>query len=170
MCSSDLHHVAYLYNRHKIHNIWGVDQSKAMLAEAQLTYPTIPKDRWICKDVIKDDISFPYQSLTHVLCLYFTFAQFKNVTQLTQLWTNVYMWLKPNGWFVIHTANPTKFDPLLSLPEESSSVFNKLSISPQKYTKDGQRITTNRAVFDQFYYKSNFRMDQDTNKIGRAHV
>ena len=65
---------------------------------------------------------------------------------------NVYKWLEPNGYFIVHMVNRMMFDPVVA-PANPVMMVN-----PQKYAK--QRITTSVVKFNAFEYKSTFKLDE----------
>ena len=66
---------------------------------------------------------------------------------------NVYDWLKPGGYFLLHLVNRDKFDPILNTADPLHIV------SAQKYAK--KRITNSLVKFKDFQYKANFELDKE---------
>ena len=139
------HHVAAL-NQLKYKAV-GMDLSKAMVNKAKQNYPD---STYIQGDALKGVTFYPNE-FTHILCLYFTIYLFKNKKLFFQ---NCYTWLKPGGYLVIHLVNKEKFDPIMPAADVLSRV------DPQKYSK--KRLTTSSVVFDDYKYKSDFSLKNNT--------
>jgi len=129
----------------------GIDKSKSMITACKKKYPH-------CKfkhgDMLNGMI-YSSDSFTHAICLYFTIYYIKNKQQFFE---NVYKWLKPGGYLVLHMVNRDKFDPMI--PPSNPL----LMVSPQKYAK--QRLTKSQVRFQDFMYKANFQLLKDQN-IGK---
>jgi ubiquinone/menaquinone biosynthesis C-methylase UbiE len=119
----------------------GMDVSEPMLKIARRDCPSA---RFYKADA-KDASSFPPKSFSHALLLHFSIYQFPNPKIVID---NIYQWLKPEGYLVVHLVNPEKFDPVL----DASSPFPAFSI--QKYNK--QRVTESDIYFNNFKYKAKF--------------
>jgi ubiquinone/menaquinone biosynthesis C-methylase UbiE len=128
-------------------NCIGVDKSSAMIELSKKKYPNY---HYIQKD-INNSSSFNENSFSHITCFYFTIYYFKDKDKFFE---NCYKWLKPKGYLVIHLVNKDKFDPLLPVANPFYLV------SPQKYAY--QRLTSSKAVFDNFEYFSNFNILPDS--------
>jgi SAM-dependent methyltransferase len=137
------HHVARLSDN-KL-NVIGVDSSKSMIKKAKENHPNC---NFKVGDAL-DSSTFNYNSLTHVLCLYFTIYYFKDKRQF---FDNCIEWLMPGGHLIVHLVDREKFDPILP-PGNPLYV-----ISPQKYAKE--RITTTKITFNDFVYNSKFSLDK----------
>lgn len=124
-------------------NVLGVDQSNDMITKAISKHPSLTK-KMIHGNVLQVQLFEPYY-FTHILCLYFTVYYIKNKTLFFE---NVYDWLKPGGYFVIHLVNRDKFSPLL--PMNSYQRRNKSG----KYSK---------IKFVDFDYDSNFELYKTAN-------
>ena len=136
--------------QHIGHNVIGIDKSKEMIEFAKKNYP---KHKFKQGDVL-ETMTFEEDSLTHVLCLYFTVYYIKDKRTFFQ---NVYQWLKPGGYFVIHLVNRNKFDPLL--PPANPMHF----VSLQKHAK--KRIMDTNITFNNYEYKAKFKMNNDESKF-----
>lgn len=136
------HHVGLLAKQK--FNVIGIDISPSMIQKAKENYPS-------CQFVVGNVLNsgqFPFSKFTHVLCLYFTVYYFDNKETFFR---NVFDWLMPGGFFILHLVDREKFDPILP-------AGNPLYIvSPQKYAKE--RITKSKVAFDKFKYESNFIQD-----------
>ena len=138
------HHVGALKNMG--YNARGIDISQEMVKKAKVNYPSCD---FKVADVSKN-INFQPNSITHVLCLYFTIYMMKNKRQF---FNNCYCWLMPGGHLILHLVNKIRFDPILPVAD----VFGGLD--PQKYSKE--RITSTVASFDTHDYKAEFKLDGD---------
>ena len=95
---------------------------------------------------------YPRNSFTTVTCFILQFIIWKINKQFIN---NVYDWLMPGGYFVLHLVNRDKFDPILNTADPLHIV------SAQKYAK--KRITNSLVKFKDFQYKANFELDKKNN-------
>lgn len=138
------HHVARFAENNL--NVIGVDISPSMIKQAKENYPNY---NYKVGDAL-DSSTFNYNSLTHILCLYFTIYYLKDKRQF---FDNCMDWLMPGGHLIIHLVDREKFDPIL--PPGNPLYI----VSPQKYAKE--RITKTKINFNDFVYNSNFNLDRD---------
>ena len=138
------HHVANLASKQL--QVTGIDISPSMIQEAKQKYPHAD---FRVGDAL-DATLFQYNSLTHVLCLYFTIYYFKDKRQFLD---NCMDWLMPGGYLIVHLVNRETFDPIL--PPGNPLYI----VSPQKYAKE--RITKTKITFHDFVYESNFQLDKE---------
>jgi SAM-dependent methyltransferase len=140
------HHVAALSSKNL--QIIGVDISPSMIKKAKIEYPLIA-DHFKVGDGLNGHL-FKDNSLTHILCLYFTIYYMKDKMQF---FYNCMNWLMPGGYLIVHLVDKYKFDPILP-------AGNPLYVvSPQKYAKE--RITSTKITFNDFVYNSNFKLQDD---------
>ena len=150
-------------------NATGIDKSVDMIKKAQEMNPE-EKNNYKVGDAL-DSMLFPSESITHILCLYFTLYYIKDKRQFFQ---NCMQWLMPGGYLAIHLVNRDKFDPILPSGDPLAI------ISPQKYSK--QRIMDTYVEFDKVRYKGIFEIfpndlalfkeiftDKDTGKVRENH-
>ena len=138
------HHVSSLASQNL--EVVGVDISPSMIRKAKEKYPQ-------CKFRVGDALDsnlFKMNSLTHILCLYFTIYYFKDKRHF---FDNCMDWLMPGGYLIVHLVDREHFDPILP-PGNPLYV-----VSPQKYAKE--RITKTKITFNDFVYSSNFNLDKD---------
>lgn len=128
--------------------VLGIDISNAMIKKAKEYYP---HSNFIQGDCMNKDI-LDTNSVTHILCLYFTIYSFQN-KQL--FFENCIQWLVPGGYLIVHLVDREKFDPIL--PPGNPLYI----VSPQKYAKE--RITHTKIKFDGFDYESNFQLQPEEN-------
>jgi SAM-dependent methyltransferase len=140
------HQVAELSSKNL--EIVGVDISPAMIKMSQKNNPEI-KDKFMVGNALNSHL-FTYNSLTHILCLYFTIYYMKNKMAF---FYNCMNWLMPGGYLIIHLVDKYKFDPILP-PGNPLYV-----VSPQKYAKE--RITKTKITFNDFIYNSNFKLQDN---------
>ena len=121
-------------------NITGVDQSQEMI---NMTKEKYSLEKLINGNVLNQHL-FHSNQFTHILCLYFTVYYMKNKTLFFE---NVYDWLRPGGFFVIHLVNREKFNSTLPM-----NVFER-------------RKSTNvtKIPFQDFDYEARFEIDKPTN-------
>jgi len=140
------HHVAQLSEKNL--KVIGIDISPSMIQQAQLNFPGLD---FKVGDAL-DNTQFKYNSLTHILCLYFTIYYFKDKRYF---FDNCMEWLMPGGYLIVHLVDRETFDPILP-PGNPLYV-----VSPQKYAKE--RITKTKINFNDFVYNSNFNLDKENN-------
>jgi len=140
------HHVQSLASKNL--NVIGIDISPSMIDKAKEKYPT---SNFEVGDALDNGL-FKMNSLTHVLCLYFTVYYFKDKKHF---FDNCIDWLMPGGYLIIHLVDRESFDPIL--PPGNPLYI----VSPQKYAKE--RITKTKVTFNDFVYTANFDLDESNN-------
>lgn len=138
------HHVSGLASKGL--NIMGIDISPSMVEEAKSKFPQY---NFQVGDAL-DPSQLKYNSVTHILSLYFTIYYFKDKRQF---FDNCMDWLMPGGYLIVHLVDRDRFDPIL--PPGNPLYI----VSPQKYAKE--RITKTKITFNNFVYDSNFNMDKE---------
>ena len=126
----------------------GVDISPAMIAQAK---KNAPNANFEVGDAMDNGL-FKMNSLTHILCLYFTIYYFPDKRHF---FDNAMDWLMPGGYLIVHLVDRESFDPIL--PPGNPLYI----VSPQKYAKE--RITKTKITFNDFTYQSNFNLDKANN-------
>jgi len=144
MCCGTAPHACYFKNLGV--DYVGVDISEAMINKAK---QDCSKAKFQKGDVTQVSI-FPQKSMSHCILMNFSVYQFQNPKIISD---NVYQWLQPGGYFVVHMVDPDKFDPLLDL----ASPFAAFSL--QKYSLDRQ--TDSAIYFDKFKYLGQFKKKRD---------
>jgi SAM-dependent methyltransferase len=122
----------------------GIDSSYEMVQKAKENYPDL---KFYNTDVLNGS-QFQNSIFTHATMLYMTLYYIQNKREA---FYNIYNWLKPNGYMIIHLVNREKFDPRI---EASDPLYN---VNPQKYAKE--RITKSYVKFNDFQYKGEFILD-----------
>jgi SAM-dependent methyltransferase len=140
------HHVADLSSKNL--KVIGIDISPSMIEQAK---KESPHSNFKVGNALDNGL-FNQNSLTHVLCLYFTIYYFK---EKMQFFYNCMDWLMPGGYLIVHLVDRETFDPILP-PGNPLYV-----VSPQKYAKE--RITKTKITFNDFVYSSNFNLDKSNN-------
>jgi len=127
-----------------ITNITGIESSADMIAQAKKAYPSLNLN------IVKGDptvvSAFKPESFTLVSMLNFEVYYIPNTEQL---FSNIYDWLKPGGYFALHLVDPRKFNPSSMLGGE-----NKTTNTPTP-TKNGAQSV---AKFNDFSYKSDVQI------------
>ena len=142
------HQVSDLNSRNL--QVIGIDTSPSMIKKAKANFPDI-SDNFKVGDGL-DGHMFRGNSLTHILCLYFTIYYMKDKMRF---FYNCMDWLMPGGYLIVHLVDKYKFDPILP---PSNPLY---MVSPQKYSKE--RITSTKITFNDFVYNSDFKLeDNDT--------
>lgn len=129
----------------EVNNCIGLDLSSNMI---KLAKKQAPKTTFIQGDALNSMV-VDNNTFTHITVFYFTIYYFKDKLQFLQ---NVYGWLKPGGYLILHLVNKYKFDPILPAGDPL------IMVSAQKYAK--KRITNTVVKFDNFKYKANFTMSE----------
>jgi SAM-dependent methyltransferase len=140
------HHVNELASQNL--NVIGFDISPSMIAKAKQEFP---QGDFRVGNALDNGL-LKFNSLTHILCLYFTIYYFKDKRHF---FDNAMDWLMPGGWLIVHLVDRETFDPILP---PGNPLF---IVSPQKYAKE--RITKTKVHFNDFIYESNFNLDKDNN-------
>merc|ERR1712023_190526 len=86
-------------------NIEGIDKSKDMIESSQKAYP---KCNFKHGSVL-NGMNYQSDEFSHALCLFFTVYYIKNKRKFFE---NVYKWLQPGGYFILHLVNRDLFDPI----------------------------------------------------------
>lgn len=129
----------------EVDNCIGLDLSSDMIKIAK---KQAPKTTFIQGDALNSMI-VDNNTFTHITVFYFTIYYFEDKLRFLQ---NVYRWLKPGGYLILHLVNKYKFDPILPAGDPL------IMVSAQKYAK--KRITNTVVKFDNFKYKANFTMPE----------
>jgi len=137
------HHVAELASKNM--QVIGIDISPSMIEQAK---KEAPHANFKVGNALDNGL-FNQNSLTHIICLYFTIYYFK---EKMQFFYNCMDWLMPGGYLIVHLVDRETFDPILP-PGNPLYV-----VSPQKYAKE--RITKTKITFNDFVYSSNFNLDK----------
>lgn len=140
------HHTSSLSEKNL--KVIGIDISPSMIQKAKENYPNA---NFNVGDALDNGL-FKMNSLTHVLCLYFTIYYFKDKRHF---FDNAMDWLMPGGYLIVHLVDRETFDPIL--PPGNPLYI----VSPQKYAKE--RITQTKVTFDDFVYNANFDLDENNN-------
>jgi SAM-dependent methyltransferase len=138
------HHVAALSQNGL--SALGIDISPSMIKVAKEKYPSY---NFEVGDAL-DNHLFNYNSVTHILCLYFTIYFFSDKKLF---FDNCMNWLMPGGYLIVHLVDREKFDPILP-PGNPLHI-----VSPQKYAKE--RITHTKVTFNEFQYESDFKLESN---------
>ena len=138
------HHVRNLSSQNL--NVIGIDISPSMIAKAKEEFP---QGDFRVGNALDNGL-FKFNSLTHILCLYFTIYYFQDKRHF---FDNAMDWLMPGGWLIVHLVDRETFDPILP---PGNPLF---IVSPQKYAKE--RITKTKIHFNDFIYESNFNLEKD---------
>jgi SAM-dependent methyltransferase len=123
----------------------GVDISPSMINKAKENYPDL---NFKVGNALDNGL-FKMNSLTHIVCLYFTIYYFKDKRHF---FDNCMDWLMPGGTLIVHIVDRESFDPIL--PPGNPLYI----VSPQKYAKE--RITKTKIMFNDFEYAANFNLDK----------
>jgi len=130
-------------------DVTGLDISQSMINQAKSMYP---KCNFEVGDALNGSM-FPFNSFTHILCMYFTVYYFKDKDRF---FNNCFNWLMPGGYLIVHVVDREAFDPIL--PPGNPLI----SISPQKYSD--KRITSTKVKFNNFNYHANFNLKPESDE------
>jgi len=143
------HHVNQLSSKGL--EVIGIDKSPSMIKKAKENFPFVAQN-FKTGDGL-DGHLFKDESLTHILCLYFTIYYMQDKMRF---FNNCMNWLLPGGYLIIHLVDKYKFDPIL--PPGNPLYI----VSPQKYAKE--RITKTKVTFNDFVYNADFKLE-DSNDV-----
>jgi ubiquinone/menaquinone biosynthesis C-methylase UbiE len=135
------HHVGGLAS-HNL-NVIGIDISPAMISQAKKNYP---KGNFRVADAMNPS-EFPNNSLTHILCMYFTLYYFEDKQQFFQ---NAYDWLMPGGYLILHLVDRDKFSPILPLENPKGGFL----------TQSAPNVT--KTKINNVDYTATFHLDKQT--------
>ena len=124
----------------------GVDISESMLKKAREITPSAKFQKG---DITQVHL-FPQKTATHCILTRFSIYQFQNPKIISD---NVYQWLQPGGFFVVHLVDPDKYDPILNL----ASPFAAFSL--QKY--NFERQTESTVFFDKFKFNGKLKKNKN---------
>ena len=130
-------------------NAVGLDKSTEMVKAAKNNYPNAE----FSVGNASDSFLFNREEFTHITCFYFTLYYIKDKKHFFE---NCRNWLKPNGYIIFHLVNKYKFDPIPNSGDPMTL------INPQNYVN--KRITNSVIVYNDFTYKSNFKLIDNSNK------
>jgi ubiquinone/menaquinone biosynthesis C-methylase UbiE len=139
------HHVSSIQKR-GVPNVTGIDISPSMVQKAKEMYPD---SRFKQGDITQSDL-FPSNSFTHILCMYFTIYYIQNKEQFFR---NVYNYLMPGGYFVLHLVNREKFD-----------FFLPSAFSSQNRTRPVTSSGVTDIKFNGFDYSGMFHREKNSDK------
>jgi SAM-dependent methyltransferase len=111
-----------------ITNVTGIESSADMIAQAKKTYPSLNLN--IVKGNPTVASSFKPESFTLVSMLNFEVYFIPNTEQL---FSNVYAWLKPGGYFVLHLVDPQRVNAAGLLLGSPTSVSRSKAQSVTKF-------------------------------------
>jgi SAM-dependent methyltransferase len=137
-----------LYN--KKYRVFGVDTSEAMIRYSEKNHPGIQ----IQLGNVMDSMLFDSSSFTHLFCTDFTIYSFEDKTRFLK---NVYNWLVPNGFFIIHLVEPSSFDMII--PAGKITLID----NPQKYIDT--RVLETSIVFPEFTYDAKYNISHNSNNL-----
>jgi SAM-dependent methyltransferase len=127
----------------------GLDKSSEMVKAAKNNYPNAE----FSVGNASDSFLFNRDQFTHITCFYFTLYYMKDKKHFFE---NCRNWLKPKGYLIFHLVNKHKFDPIPNSGDPLTLV------NPQNYVN--KRITNSVIVYNDFTYKSNFKLNEKSNK------
>jgi SAM-dependent methyltransferase len=125
-----------------ITNITGIESSADMIAQAKKAYPEMKLN------IVRGDptvvSAFKPNSFTLASMLNFKVYHIPNTEQL---FSNIYDWLKPGGYFVLHLVDPSKLNAASMLASASSSLPSHKRTHAKSVVK-----------FNEFEYKSDVQV------------
>ena len=131
--------------QHGITDITGIESSADMIAQAKKAHPGLNLN------IVKGDptvvSAFKPDSFTLVSMLNFEVYYISNTEQL---FSNIYAWLKPGGYFVLHLVDPRRFSAASMLGGDASAT--------RTTTTATQKGAQSVAKFSDFEYTSDVQI------------
>jgi SAM-dependent methyltransferase len=139
-----------------ITNVTGIETSSDMVAQAKRSYPGMN----IVKGNPAAASAFQPDSFTLVSVLNFEVYHIPNTEQL---FSNVYAWLKPGGYFVLHLVDPRRFNAASMLGgsanPEKNGAQSAAKFSDFAYTSDVQVFPNDMVQYMEVF------SDEKTGKV-----
>jgi SAM-dependent methyltransferase len=130
--------------QHGITDITGIESSADMVAQAKKAYPGLNLN------IVQGDptvvTAFKPESFTLVSMLNFEVYYIPNTEQL---FSNIYAWLKPGGYLVLHLVDPRRFNAASMLGGDNTTTTT---------TTPTQKGAQSVAKFSDFEYKSDVQI------------
>ena len=121
--------------------VYGLDNSKAMVDYCEKHNP----DALIKHGDALEPMMYEQGVFSHIFCMGFMVY---HVDNKAQLFHNIYHWLRPGGYFIVHLIDPDKFDTIVPAGRP------KMIKSPQNYVK--RRIIKTNVDFIDFTYSGEY--------------
>ena len=136
------------------YNVYGVDQSTAMIEFARAKYSDAA---FVCGN-IDDAMAFDRGLFTHILCTHFTIYE---MADKAALFRNCYSWLKPNGYLIVHLVDRDTF---------SARTFKDGLMDLNAFWRTMQpvsnlRKTATSAEFIDYIYSGKYEMCSGANNV-----
>lgn len=128
---------------------YGLDKSKEMVDYAEKMYPEIE----VKLGDVKDPMLFERSTFTHILCTQFTIYE---IQDKVGFFRNLYYWLKPNAYLILHLVDNKNFSAVSPLHE------NDIQWMPL-YASEKPRQTDSIAEFDDYQYKQSYKSSDSKN-------
>jgi SAM-dependent methyltransferase len=133
-----------------ITDITGIESSADMIAQAKKAYPSLNLNIARADPTVVS--AFKPDSFTLASMLNFEVYRIPNTEQL---FTNIYTWLKPGGYFVLHLVDPSKLNAASMLAPSSSLSSSSLAASSLSHDRTKARSV---VKFNEFEYKSDVQV------------
>jgi SAM-dependent methyltransferase len=140
--------LGYIHQKGYI-NSFGVDQSPGMVEMALQKYPSIQ----LKEADLTQPMTYDKQTFTHIFLTGNTVYHFQDKMALLR---NLYYWMIPNGYLILHVVDRERFDPI---PPSGKPV---LVDSVQSLVEE--RVTDTIIDFIDFQYKSSYDFTQAKTK------
>lgn len=125
-------------------SIIGIDNSPSMIQKAKENYPSL---QFKVGNGLEDGL-FNKESLTHVLCLYYTIYHMKNKAAF---FSNCMQWLMPGGYVIVH------------LVERNSAANPLINPNGPLYVVTQPGAANAKADLGDFVYNANYKVDRANN-------
>lgn len=122
----------------------GIDSSQAMIEHSSQLYPT---NEFIHASVM-DAMLFERGLFFGAFCLGLTIYEWNDSEKL-QFFKNVYFWMRPGGYLLLHLVDVDHF----------SSIVPSISSSSTSSTIHKKRVLDSEMIYDEFSYKNNIFID-----------
>jgi SAM-dependent methyltransferase len=121
---------------------YGIDKSKTMVDYSEKIYPDII----VKHGDAQDPMSFEQSTFTHIICSQMTIYQIKNKRIFFR---NLYHWLKPNAYLILHLVDTNKFSVVSPLKDD------EIQWMPF-FKTESHRQTDSISEFDDFQYRQSY--------------
>ena len=140
--------------------VYGVDVSPSMVELAGQRYPRLQP--YLHVGDVEAPMTFEKNVFSHILCLNKSIYFFENKKAAL---LNVFHWLQPNGYFVLHLVNPSEFDRIVPAGRQNVLYDDEADGDDAKSTPP-RRIRSTEIDFLDFEYKATWKGESSSSRGG----